>query len=94
MGSSQAGVVQVNDSYIIFKELCRIIFGRQLSELESKQIHDVTYGLLLAYESEIFGNQESRNKFVATFLKGNCCFTCCIVPLIRHMLSKAPAKIK
>uniref|UniRef100_A0A7S4PB60 GST N-terminal domain-containing protein n=2 Tax=Guillardia theta TaxID=55529 RepID=A0A7S4PB60_GUITH len=86
--------LQINDSYIIFKELSRIIFGRQLSESESRQVHEVTYGLLLAYEAEIFGNEESRSRFIATFLKGNCCFTCFIVPLIRHMLSKAPAKIK
>eukprot|EP00960_Hanusia_phi_P038146 753298-Hanusia_phi.AAC.1 len=68
--------MQINDSYIIYKELCSIVFGRTLSETEAQQIHDITYGMLLAFQSEFFGSPVVRKKFVRLSFAGNCCFAC------------------
>ena len=35
---------QINDSYVIFKNLAPLVFGRAMSEQESKQIKSVSYG--------------------------------------------------
>uniref|UniRef100_A0A7S0NE46 GST N-terminal domain-containing protein n=1 Tax=Hanusia phi TaxID=3032 RepID=A0A7S0NE46_9CRYP len=85
--------MQINDSYIIYKELCSIVFGRTLSETEAQQIHDITYGMLLAFQSEFFGSPVVRKKFVRLSFAGNCCFACLFHPCIRMYVGRAPNRI-
>ncbi|EKX35797.1 hypothetical protein GUITHDRAFT_146255 [Guillardia theta CCMP2712] len=85
--------MQINDSYIIYKELSAIIFERSLSALECQQIHDITYGMLLAFQSEFFSSLAVRKKFVRLSFAGNGCFTCFFHPLIRMYVGRAPNRI-
>mmetsp|Transcript_59503 Transcript_59503/g.87219 ORF Transcript_59503/g.87219 Transcript_59503/m.87219 type:complete len:261 (+) Transcript_59503:97-879(+) len=86
--------LQVNDSYIIFKQLAPLIFGRTITESEAVQIKSVAYEAMIALEAETFENSDALSKFVDGYVAKDCCTANTMGHVIKLMLPQMASGIR
>ena len=83
---------QINDSFIIVKNLAPVLYGNPLTPEELDFEERMTYGLLPSMLSQTFDNGWETRKLVSKFSGkcGACCFTvcCCNCCCMRSKFSK------
>ena len=68
---------QINDSFIIIKNLAPILDGKPLTENEVKFEEVMTYQLMMLMEAKMFGNPEDMKNFSTKIpAKWACIFAC------------------
>jgi len=64
--------VQINDSFIIVKQLNKILYGAELTEEEVEFEYQMTFGLMLALEAQMFENGKSFSICIGKMTNGTC----------------------
>ncbi|EKX52852.1 hypothetical protein GUITHDRAFT_161092 [Guillardia theta CCMP2712] len=87
-------VFQVNDSFIIAKCLSPCLFGREATQHELNLMKEITFGVMVAVEIELFSDDKDRSNFVDAFFSDDCCSQTFVKPLVLLMVSQAPDRIR
>jgi len=85
----KAGGRQINDSYIIFKNLVPVLCGEPFNEEWQEKI---TYGLQFSLEAEAFATKGDMYKFVTKGAGIPACVACCLAPRIGMKFSNGIRK--
>uniref|UniRef100_A0A7S4JB86 GST N-terminal domain-containing protein n=1 Tax=Guillardia theta TaxID=55529 RepID=A0A7S4JB86_GUITH len=86
--------MQVNDSFIIAKCLSPCLFGREATQHELNLMKEITFGVMVAVEIELFSDDKDRSNFVDAFFSDDCCSQTFVKPLVLLMVSQAPDRIR
>jgi len=86
--------LQVNDSYIIFKTLAPLVFGRAVSEAEAGQIKAVSFEAMISLEAETFENNDAVGKFVDGYIAKDCCTGATLGNMAKLMMPQMAGQIR
>ena len=80
---------QINDSFIIIKNLAKIVDGQELTPEEIEFEKEMTFGFMIALEAEMIGNSKSIKMYLSKTKGGMKCFTimCCNLCCCAGMIS-------
>lgn len=76
---------QINDSYVIFKNLVPVLCGESFNEEWQDKI---TYGLQLSIEADAFQTPSDMKKLMVGAFGVPSCIACCIAPSFGRKMSK------